>query len=199
MFTGLVEGIARLDRSEPFGGGRRLTFVFPAPADPFRTGESVALAGVCLTVESAAGRRCSFTAVSETLRRTTLGTLRPGATVNFERSLKATDRLGGHFVQGHVDGLGRVLSATKRAGDWRVRIALPPGVSRGLVVEKGSIAVDGVSLTVASARSGDFELALIQETLARTTLAARKSGDAVNLEFDMLAKHVLAALGPRRR
>jgi len=195
MFTGLVEGIARLERVEPSRGSRCLTIAFPAPADPFRTGESVAIAGVCLTAETVEGRKCSFTAVPETLRRTTLGKLRTGSGVNFERSLKVGDRLGGHFVLGHVDGLGRVAAVTRRAGEWRLRVLLPPGTARGLVVGKGSIAVDGVSLTVAAAPPGAFEVALIPETLKRTTLSGLKTGDAVNLEFDVLARHALAALG----
>lgn len=193
MFTGIVEGVARVLAVEDRRGARRVVLAFPGRLRPPAPGGSVAVAGVCLTVEARRGGTARFTAIRETLKRTTLGRLGPGDPVNVERCLRAGDPIGGHFVLGHVEGLGRVVAVRDLRGERRLRIALPVRVPAGLVVGKGSIAVDGVSLTVAARRRGGFEVALIPFTLARTTLSRLRPGDRVNLEFDVLAKHVLAA------
>jgi riboflavin synthase len=194
MFTGIVEELGRLEAVEPLDGAVRLSVHGPLVTSDARHGASIAVNGVCLTVvEHDAG---SFHAdvMAETLARTTLGALGPGDPVNLERALPVDGRLGGHIVQGHVDGVGTVL-AVRPAEHWTVcRIAVPHALAR-YVVEKGSIAVDGVSLTVSAAAPIDdtrpwFEVSLIPTTLSLTTLGARSVGDQVNLEVDILAKHL---------
>jgi riboflavin synthase len=188
MFTGLVQGTGVVRAIEPRPDGVRLR-VETALGRELSPGDSVAVGGVCLTAIEA--DRGSFAAdvVAETLRRSALGALRPGARVNLELPLRAGDRLGGHLVQGHVDGVGTVDAAREEGLGRVLRIAAPAELRR-YVVEKGSIAVDGVSLTVAEVDDEAFEVALIPETLERTTLGAVAPGDAVNLEVDVLAKYV---------
>jgi riboflavin synthase len=157
--------------------------------DDLVLGESVACSGVCLTVVERGGGLVSFDAVPETLSRTTIGSWRPGSTVNLERALALSDRLGGHLVQGHVDAVGEVLSRAPEGQGARLAISLPASIAP-LVAEKGSIAVDGVSLTVAVAGRDRFEVALIPETLVRTTLGEARPGTKVNLEADVVARHV---------
>jgi riboflavin synthase len=190
MFTGLVSDIGLVERVSPRQGGARLT-LRPARlgVDALALGESVACSGACLTVTERGGGLVSFDAVPETLARTTIGTWRPGTRVNLERALALGDRLGGHLVQGHVDAVGEVLRRTPEGQGARLTISLPPEIA-ALVAEKGSIAVDGVSLTVASAARDRFDVALIPETLARTTLGDAGPGTRVNLEADVLARHV---------
>ena len=201
MFTGLVSDLGAVERLVPRQGGARLTLrPRSLPVDELALGESVACSGVCLTVVERGGGLVSFDAVPETLSRTTVGTWRPGALVNLERALALGDRLGGHLVQGHVDAVGEVLTRTAEGQGARLAISLP-AVIAPLVAEKGSIAVDGVSLTVAAAGRDRFEVALIPETLARTTLGEARPGAKVNLEADVLARHVarlreLAPAGP---
>lgn len=190
MFTGLVADMGAVERIAPRQGGARLTLRPRAlDVDALVLGESVACSGVCLTVVERGAGLVSFDAVPETLSRTTIGSWRPGAGVNLERALALSDRLGGHLVQGHVDAVGRVLSRSAEGQGARLRIALPAPIAP-LVAEKGSIAVDGVSLTVAAAGRDWFEVALIPETLARTTLGEARSGTDVNLEADVVARHV---------
>ncbi len=190
MFTGLVSDMGVVDRIAPRQGGARLTLAPRAlPVDELALGESVACSGVCLTVVERGGGRVSFDAVPETLSRTTIGGWRPGSGVNLERALRLSDRLGGHLVQGHVDAVGRVLSRAAEGQGARLRVELPAAIA-ALVAEKGSIAVDGVSLTVAAVARDWFEVALIPETLSRTTLGAAQPGTAVNLEADVVARHV---------
>jgi riboflavin synthase len=190
MFTGLVADMGVVERITPRQGGARLT-IRPRtiPADTLAPGESVACSGVCLTVVERGGGIASFDAVPETLARTTVGGWAPGSGVNLERALAVGDRLGGHLVQGHVDAVGEVLSRVAEGQGARLAISLPASIAP-LVAEKGSIAVDGVSLTVASVGRDRFEVALIPETLARTTLGAARVGTKVNLEADVLARHV---------
>jgi riboflavin synthase len=157
--------------------------------DDLALGESVACSGACLTVVERGGGLVSFDAVPETLSRTTIGTWRPGTRVNLERALALGDRLGGHLVQGHVDAVGEVLRRIPEGQGARLTISLAASIA-ALVAEKGSIAVDGVSLTVASAGRDRFEVALIPETLARTTLGDAQPGAKVNLEADVIARHV---------
>jgi riboflavin synthase len=188
MFTGLVQATGVVRAIEPGPDGARVR-VETALGRELSPGDSVAVSGVCLTAVEA--DRGSFAAdvVAETLRRSALGALRPGARVNLELPLRAGDRLGGHLVQGHVDGVGTVDAAREEGLGRVLRIAAPAELRR-YVVEKGSIAVDGVSLTVAEVDDEAFEVALIPETLERTTLGAVAIGDAVNLEVDVLAKYV---------
>ena len=184
MFTGLVAEKARLTSLQ----NGRLTIEADAPLD-LAEGESIAVNGVCLTVARALERGFDADVMAETLRRTALGDLSRGDPVNLERALRASDRLGGHIVQGHVDGTGVVASVSREGLARRVRIEAAPELLR-YVVEKGSIAVDGVSLTVAGVDDESFSVGLIPETLERTTFGAARVGRRVNLEVDVLAKYV---------
>lgn len=191
MFTGIVEhqGLVAALRQEPWGA--RLE-VDPCgwPHAP-RDGDSIAVDGCCLTVVGTpvAGGPLRFDVVPQTLGLTTVGALRAGDRVNLEHAATASTLLGGHLVQGHVDGIGEVLAVSEAGGEWRTRIAAPPSVQPYLV-ERGSVAVDGVSLTVAALGDRWFEVALIPATLAKTTLRGRLAGSRVNLEADAMAKMV---------
>jgi riboflavin synthase len=194
MFTGLVSDMGLVERVAPRQGGARLSIRPTAiRVDDLAPGESVACSGACLTVVERGGGVVSFDAVPETLARTTLGSWGPGTRVNLERALALGDRLGGHLVQGHVDAVGEVLRRTPEGQGARLTVSLPASIA-ALVAEKGSIAVDGVSLTVAAVTRDRFEVALIPETLARTTLGDARPGTKVNLEADVIARHV-ARLG----
>jgi riboflavin synthase len=188
VFTGLVETTARVRRVQPDADGARLEVETPLAAE-LAQGDSIAVNGVCLTAvdPDAAGFRADV--MAETLRRSSLGPLAEGDSVNVELPLRAGDRLGGHVVQGHVDGTGTVAEARDEGFARLVRIACEPALLR-YVVEKGSIAVDGVSLTVAAVDDGSFTVSLIPETLERTTLGLAAPGRVVNLEVDVLAKYV---------
>jgi riboflavin synthase len=190
MFTGLVQTLGRVAETADDGHGGRVLVVRDADLAPSLTlGESVAVNGVCLTVVRHDAAAFAFQVGPETLLRTTLGTVRPGDGVNLERALRVGDRLGGHFVTGHVDCVGTVANRAP-SGEWDdVTFAIPPEFDE-LLVPKGSVAVDGVSLTVAGTAPGSFRVMLIPHTLAVTTLGSRAVGSAVNLEFDLLAKHV---------
>ena len=194
MFTGIVEELGEVAGIEHRGDAARLT-IRGAITDT-SPGESISVNGVCLTVTDIADGTFTADVMGETLDRSGLGALTPGARVNLERSVRLADRLGGHLVQGHVDATGTVLSRTPSANWDQVRIGIPAKISR-YVVEKGSIAVDGISLTVSALGDADpktsgtwFEVCLIPETLNRTTLGASQPGDIVNLEVDVLAKYV---------
>jgi len=190
MFTGLIADVGTVERIAPRQGGARLTLRPRAlDVDALVLGESVACSGCCLTVAERGGGLVSFDAVPETLSRTTIGAWRPGISVNLERALAIGDRLGGHIVAGHVDAVGEILVRSPEGQGARLTISLPPAIAP-LVAEKGSIAVDGVSLTVARAHRDRFELALIPETLGRTTLGSAAAGTRVNLEADVVARHV---------
>jgi riboflavin synthase len=198
MFTGLISDIGVVERITPRDGGVRLVIRPGAlPVDDLALGESVANSGACLTVVERGGGLVAFDAVPETLARTAMGGWRPGTRVNLERALRLSDRLGGHLVAGHVDAVGEVLARAAEGQGARLTISLPPAVAP-LVAEKGSVAVDGVSLTVAAAGRDRFEVALIPETLARTTLGEARPGTRVNLEADVVARHVarLQAFAP---
>jgi riboflavin synthase len=187
MFTGIVAELGEVAGIEYRGDAARLTI--RGDTDGVTAGESIAVNGVCLTVTGVLDGTFTADVMGETLDRTSLGALTPGAPVNLERSVRLADRLGGHLVQGHVDGVGELVSRTS-AEHWDVvRIALPPGLAR-YVVEKGSIAVDGISLTVTAVASDWFEVSLIPETLKRTTLGHKQPGETVNLEVDVIAKYV---------
>ena len=189
MFTGIVREVGRLASLEDGDGGVRLEVDAPRTAPGLEVGGSVAINGVCLTAESLDGDRIVFHAVPETLRRTTLGALAAGAPVNIEPALRAGDAMGGHIVQGHVDGIGRVRSVEPEGAGVRIVVESPAALLR-YCVEKGSIAVEGVSLTVADLHDDAFALALIPHTLVETTLAELAPGSEVNVEVDVLAKYV---------
>jgi riboflavin synthase len=194
VFTGIVEELGEVVALEELGDSARLTVRGPLVTAGAAPGDSIAINGVCLTVTDSSDGTFSADVMGETLGRSSLGALAAGSAVNLERPLRLDDRLGGHLVQGHVDGTGTI--AERRPGKrWDVvRISIPPSLAR-YVVEKGSIAVDGISLTI-SALGGDWiEVSLIPETLARTTLGRRQPGDVVNLEVDMIAKYVERLLG----
>jgi riboflavin synthase len=197
MFTGLVEGrgtVESLDQRAA-GDGARLRVTTGWPAGSLAIGDSVAVNGCCVTVVELGDGWFDAELVAETLRRTALGRLAPGDLVNLERPLAAGDRLGGHLVQGHVDGLGTVLARTPVGDGLDVEIGLDHALAR-YVVEKGSVAVDGVSLTVAAVGPDRFTVALVPHTLTVTTLGERRPGDAVQLEVDVLAKYVERLAAP---
>ena len=188
MFTGLVEDLGELTEVERSAEGARLT-VQTQLAGELREGDSVAVNGVCLTAAWADGERFAAEAMNATLAQTSLGELAPRSRVNLELALRPSDRLGGHIVQGHVDGLGQVVEVRPDGFARLLRIEAPPELIRYMVA-KGSIAVDGVSLTVAELDQPSFTVSLIPQTLERTTLGAAEAGTRVNLEVDMLAKYV---------
>ena len=195
MFTGIVTGRGRVVSVKVYRGGARLTVEPPPRYGRFREGESVAVSGVCLTA-IAAGKRFVADLSGETLARSTLGGLSPGDPVNLERALAWGDRLSGHFVLGHVDGVARLLAVAGAKNSWAYRFAIPEGLSR-FVVEKGSVSLDGVSLTVASRRGRDFSVAIIPQTRRRTTLGGAAAGRPFNFEVDVFARY--GAPGWRRR
>ena len=192
MFTGIVRELGRVEAFD----GSRLVVAAPETAATAGLGDSVAVAGVCLTVVANEDGRLAFDAVPETLSRTALGNLRPGDAVNVEPSLRVGDPLGGHVVQGHVDAVGRVRLVTPEGDGRRVWVDAPETVVR-YCIEKGSIAVDGASLTIAAFDDEGFEVALIPHTLAVTTLGSLEPGDEVNLEADVLGKVVERLLTAR--
>jgi riboflavin synthase len=189
LFTGLVREVGTVVGREGGEAGVRLEVGAPQTAAGVNVGDSVAIDGVCLTVVAVADGSLAFDAVPETLARTTLGGLEPGRRVNLEPALRVGEALGGHFVQGHVDCVAHVRSVEPDGDGRRVWFDAPPELLRYLV-EKGSVAVQGVSLTVSGVEASAFEAALIPHTLAATVLGALGPGDAVNVECDVLAKHV---------
>lgn len=189
MFTGLIETLGTVSDLQPEPPGVRLSISAGIVAEGACVGDSIAINGCCLTVVAVDGASLAFQAGAETLSRTNLGRLQPGSRVNLERSLKLGDRLGGHFVTGHIDGLG-TLAERHDDGDWSTCWFQVPEELMRQVAPKGSIAVDGVSLTVVDVAQNRFSVALIPHTLAATTLGRLKTGETVNLETDVLAKYV---------
>lgn len=197
MFTGIIEGVGRIAALDSVGGDVRLTVaVGSLPFDAVQLGESIAVNGVCLTVIAFDASSFQADASTETLALTTLGRLTPGAAVNLERAMRPTDRLGGHLVSGHVDGLGAVVGIHDDARAQRWRFAAPDALLK-YIAKKGSICVDGVSLTVNEVDEEGFEVALIPHTVAHTAFAHTAVGDAVNLEIDLVARYVERLLGAR--
>jgi riboflavin synthase len=196
VFTGIVQEIGRVSAVAGGAEGATVRIVAPGTAPTVAVGGSVAINGCCLTAEEIDGETIVFHAVPETLARTGIGALEPGFIVNVEAAVRAGEPLGGHYVQGHVDGIGHVASVVKEGEGLRVRVDTPPEILR-YCVAKGSIVVDGVSLTVAQLDDTGFDVALIPHTLAQTTLGALVLGASVNLEVDVLAKYVERLLASR--
>lgn len=194
MFTGIILHHGTIDSFERLDSGARMTVRTTDP-EPFERGESLAVNGVCLTVLPQGDGSVITDLSNETLAKSTLGQLSPGARVNVERALALGDRLGGHLVQGHVDGVGTLVSVTEE-GEFAVFRWKYPREFSDLVVSKGSVAVDGISLTIVDPESFSFGVALIPETLRRTNLGTARIGDPVNLEFDMMAKYVRNLVAP---
>jgi riboflavin synthase len=200
MFTGITERVGKIESIEKNKDGGRLRVSLNGLselADEMKRGDSIAVNGCCLTVVDFDVKQFSADLSGETLRRTSLGEKKPGDLVNLERPLAANARLGGHFVQGHVDGLGRVTGLVPEADSWRLSVDVP-GALRRYVVEKGSIAIDGISLTVAQWQSGVCEIAIIPFTYQHTNVRTMTAGDAVNLECDILAKYIESLLRTRQ-
>jgi riboflavin synthase len=189
MFTGLVEECGEVVALALSESGARLTVRAPLVSSDAKAGDSIAVNGCCLTVTSREGEALSFDLLRETLARTSIREAKPGSLVNLERALAAHARLGGHFVQGHIDGTAEVLAFEPVGADHRLEVALPPEFAR-YVAYKGSIAIDGISLTVAEVTAASFVVWIIPHTLAATNLRTRRVGDRVNLECDLLAKYV---------
>ncbi|KRV50428.1 riboflavin synthase subunit alpha [Wenjunlia vitaminophila] len=189
MFTGIVEELGEVVEAQELGDSSRFRFRGPLVTKDARHGDSIAVNGVCLTVVDTQDGEFTADVMAETLKRTSLGALAPGSRVNLERPMALGGRLGGHLVQGHVDGVGEIVRRTPGERWEVVAVALPAELSR-YVVAKGSIAVDGVSLTVVAAERDHFTVSLIPTTLAATTLGFKQPGDPVNLEVDVLAKYV---------
>jgi riboflavin synthase len=188
MFTGIVRERGHVASAVRNGGGVRFRIEAAETAAGANLGDSIAVAGCCLTVTDADDRALEFDAVPETIARSTLGRLEPGSEVNLEPALRAGDPLGGHFVQGHVDGLGQVRALNPEGDGARLRLDLARDLLR-YCIEKGSLTVDGVALTVATLLDDGVEIALVPFTLEHTTLAALQPGDEVNVEVDLLAKY----------
>ena len=189
MFTGIIEELGRVRSIERRGEGVRMTLDARVVTEGTQDGDSVAVNGVCLTALEVRADSFAADGSRETLQRSTLGLLRAGSVVNLERAVTPSTRLGGHIVQGHVDARGRFLSAEERGGSWTLRVGYPPELARYLVF-KGSVAVEGISLTIAALAEEHFEVAIIPKTWAVTNLSHLKTGDPVNLEADIIAKYV---------
>jgi riboflavin synthase len=197
MFTGLVEATGVVSALAPRGPGIRLALQAQLGGEPIALGESIAVDGACLSVDAIVSGGFEVDASAETLARTTLGGLRAGSRVHLERALRASDRLGGHLVTGHIDGVGRVAER-KQTGDALWMSFLVPAELQRFVAEKGSIAVDGVSLTVNAVGPASFEVTLIPHTLSKTKLAVLQTGDPVNLEVDLIARYLARLMSSAR-
>jgi riboflavin synthase len=193
MFSGIIEQNGRVEALEPRAGGARLK-VSPDRSEDWVLGESVSVNGVCLTLAAQSGEILEFDLGEETLRRSTLGELQPGGLLNLERALKVGDRLGGHFVSGHVDAIGKVRAIRRSGAAAEFDFSAPEDLM-AFIAQKGSVAVDGVSLTPFAPRKDGFTVSLIPVTLAATTLGFKSEGDGVNLEIDLLARYVGQMMG----
>lgn len=189
MFTGLVEGLGKVSLVRRIGGEMQVVVQPLFPFEDGRVGESVCVDGACLTVTAMENGKIEMDVSQETLSKTTLGRLKPGDLINIERALRLGDRLGGHLVSGHVDGLGTVLKKEARQKSWFLRIGVDKRLSR-YIIPKGSIAVDGISLTVNACTEEAFEVNIIPQTQRETTLIGKKAGDSVNIETDLIGKYV---------
>ncbi len=196
MFTGLVEEVGRIAAVTRQGQGVRLGIEARILDEMMPLGASLAVDGVCLTVVSTRAGHVELEVGPETMQRSTLSTHAAGRHVNLERAMRLGDRMGGHLVQGHVDGVGRIVEASQRGESWDVRIAMPEALLR-YVIEKGSVCVDGISLTVNMLEPDGFRVSLIPHSQGATTLAKRVPGDLVNIEVDLVGKYIERLLGPR--
>ncbi|HMQ03125.1 MAG TPA: riboflavin synthase [Pyrinomonadaceae bacterium] len=194
MFTGLIEEVGSVRSLKKAGGGSRITIAAEAVSEGTSDGDSISVNGVCLTALNVRQGEFSADLSPETLDRSTLGRLLPGSPVNLERAVTPSTRLGGHFVQGHVDGRGTLISAVQSGDFWTVSIAFPPELAR-FFVHKGSVAVEGISLTIAELRVSEFDIAVIPKTWQLTNLSSLAPGDPVNLEADVIAKYVERLMG----
>lgn len=189
MFTGLIEALGTLQELRRSALGGKVAVATDLPLVEVKVGDSIAVNGACLTVTALGSGRFSADVSLETLDRTTLGTLSHGAVVNLERALRLGDRLGGHLVTGHVDGVAKISERIRQGNAWRIRCQLDPGLAR-LLVAKGSVALDGISLTVNEVGADFFSVMVIPHTLEQTTLARCQVGDSVNIETDLIGKYV---------
>ena len=189
MFTGIIEELGAVVSLETNGGGARMRFAASIATSDSKDGDSIAVNGVCLTALNVSADGFSADLSTETLDRSTLGSLKSGSKVNLERALLPTTRLGGHIVQGHVDGRGEFLSADKLGDFYIVRVGFPPELARYFIY-KGSVAVEGISLTIASLAQSHFEIAIIPKTWQLTNLSTLQPGNPVNLEVDLIAKYI---------
>lgn len=194
MFTGIIETVGTVQAVRPTAAGRRMAINLGPLADGLKLGASVAVNGVCLTVASLDGRIAEFDVVTESLQRSNLGRLESPSRVNLERSLRAGDPLDGHFVQGHVDGMGTVQRLDATASQWKVWFSAPRQIMQ-YVVPKGSVAIDGVSLTIVDVRPDAFSVVLVPTTLQGTTLADLREGQPVNIETDLIVRAIVHRLG----
>ena len=197
MFTGIVEAKGSLVRVESLGQVKRLTLEVPSGLTEMSPGDSINVNGACLTVVEKRGQRVTVDVSAETLQRTTFLDIKEGAEVNLERALRLADRLGGHIVTGHIDGVGTIVEKRREEDFVQIGIQAPPSVLK-YTVEKGSICVDGISLTVNECRGDEIRVTLIPFTLRATTLLKKREGDRVNLESDLLGKYVEKLLGRQR-
>jgi riboflavin synthase len=195
VFTGIIEALGEIDAVTAGGQSGRVSIRTPEGFGPLTVGESIAVNGACLTAEELLRSGFAASVSPETLSRTTLGRLRRGDKVNLERALAMGARLGGHLVSGHVDAVGHVRSISEKANSWDLAVETPPGIL-SLSVEKGSIAIDGMSLTIAALESWGVRCAIIPHTFRETNLSHRRAGDKVNIESDMIGKYVQRLLGP---
>ena len=195
MFTGLIEELGKVESCEGHANGARIVITAKLVTSDINNGDSIAVNGVCLTAVGVSPTSFAADVSPETLDRTTLGKLMPGSPVNLERAMLPTTRFGGHIVQGHVDGRGTFLSAESQGEFWTVRIGFPPDLAR-YFVHKGSVAVEGISLTIAALSEDYFDIALIPKTWQMTNLSSLKPNDPVNLEADIIAKYVDRLMPP---
>ncbi len=198
MFTGIITEIGTVAEVRAQGRGIRIVISAPESGKELRVNDSVSVSGVCQTVIRSDGASFEVEAVEETLKKTTLGSLKKGSAVNLELPVRLNDRLGGHLVQGHVDCVGTVRGVVKQSNSWLITIAFPEPFARS-IVPVGSIAVDGISLTVASLGTDEFTVSIIPHTLEMTTIASVREGSLVNLEFDVIGKYVGRLLEGEKR
>ena len=194
MFSGIVQGLADVKDVKPLGKGRRFSIDLKNHSKDLRSSYSICISGCCLTVTNLKKGVASFDIMPETLKKTYFKNLEAGDKVNIERSLKLGDEVGGHFVSGHIDCAGKIKSKKSNGDFSEMEIEFPKAFSH-LLIDKGSVAVDGISLTVVKANKNNFSIALIPETLQLTTLGFKKEGDFVNLEFDQMAKYIAKLIG----
>lgn len=198
MFTGLIEEIGEITSIEKIGDGLRLTIHAPVITSDVKVDDSIAINGCCLTATKVSGTDFTVEAVEETLKKTTLGLLKKGDQINLERAMKLSDRLGGHLVLGHVDGVGKIISIASRTTSWWVTIEVTQSLIK-YAIPVGSVAVDGISLTVAELHDSRISVSIIPHTWEKTIIGTKKAGDSVNLEMDMIGKYVERLFGEKEK